>query len=121
MWYALVPRGCGWSTVAGQRAPKREFSKRSPKNKTSILRAEGVWSMKTQLSDQVVHGRERFHWYVSAVVVMALFFTMFVEALPAQGIFGRISGTITDPQGGVVAGAKISIVSEDTKLERVAT
>jgi hypothetical protein len=80
--------------------------------------------MKTKRLDQVVRSGEQFDGYVSAkraVVVMALLLTMFVEGLSAQGIFGRISGTVTDPQGGAVAGAKISIVSEDTKLERVAT
>jgi carboxypeptidase family protein len=51
---------------------------------------------------------------------MALSLTMFVEGLAAQGIFGRISGTVTDSQGGAVAGAKISIVNQETNLERAA-
>lgn len=80
--------------------------------------------MKTKLLDQRAQRRDQFHWSGStrlAVVVMALSLTMFVNLLAAQGIFGRISGTVTDSQGGAVAGAKISIVSEDTKLTRITT
>src|SRR5437899_5288176 len=39
----------------------------------------------------------------------------------AQSIFGRISGTVTDAQGGAVAGVKITIVNEETKLARQTT
>ncbi len=47
--------------------------------------------------------------------------TWAVNRAAAQGIFGRIAGTITDSQGGVVAGVKITIVNEETKLERQTT
>ena len=80
--------------------------------------------MKTKLLDQSAQRGDQFHLSGSAilaVVVMALSMTMFVDVLAAQGIFGRISGTVTDSQGGAVAGAKISIVNEDTKLTRATT
>jgi len=57
----------------------------------------------------------------SRSAVMALSLTVFVEGLAAQGIFGRISGTVTDSQGAAVAGAKISIANEDTELTRSTT
>jgi len=79
--------------------------------------------MKTKLFDQEIRGGNQFHLSGSAklAVAVALSLTMFVEGLAAQGIFGRISGTVTDSQGGAVAGAKISIVNEDTKLARATT
>src|SRR5260370_6490707 len=40
---------------------------------------------------------------------------------PVQSSFGGISGTVTDAQGGTVAGVKITIVNEETKLERQTT
>jgi len=36
----------------------------------------------------------------------------------AQDIYGRISGAVTDAQGAVVAGAKVTIVNQETKLAR---
>jgi len=80
--------------------------------------------MKITLLSQVVRGREQFQWSELsklAVLVIALSLTLFVEVLAAQSIFGRISGTVTDSQGGAVAGAKISIVNEETNLARAAT
>jgi Carboxypeptidase regulatory-like domain len=80
--------------------------------------------MKTRLAARVVRGGKQFHTHVSTrivVVVMTLLLAMSVQQLAAQGIFGRISGTVSDPQGGAVAGAKILIVSEDTHLERTTT
>src|SRR5215472_3679441 len=38
--------------------------------------------------------------------------------LIAQDIFGRISGTVTDPTGAVIPHAKITITNEETKLIR---
>lgn len=40
-------------------------------------------------------------------------------ALPAQTQFGRISGTVTDPSGAVIAGATVKIVNTDTNAARV--
>ncbi len=54
-------------------------------------------------------------------MLAVLLTTWAVNRAAAQGIFGRIAGTITDSQGGVVAGVKITIVNEETKLERQTT
>jgi hypothetical protein len=42
-------------------------------------------------------------------------------ASAAQDIFGRISGTVIDPSGAVVAHAKITVTNEETKLRRNTT
>jgi len=54
-------------------------------------------------------------------VLAVLLTTWVVDTATAQSIFGRITGTVTDAQGGAVAGVKITIVNEETKLERQAT
>ena len=57
--------------------------------------------MKTKLLDQGAQRGDRFHWSRSAILavaVIALSLTVFVEGLTAQGIVGRISGTVTDSQ-----------------------
>jgi hypothetical protein len=80
--------------------------------------------MKSKPFDQEIRSGSRFHLPGSAklaIVAMALSLTLSVQVLVAQDIFGRISGTVTDSQGGVVAGAKISIVNEETHLARATT
>jgi len=57
----------------------------------------------------------------AAFVLAVLLTTWVVDTAAAQSIFGRITGTVTDAQGGAVAGVKITIVNEETKLERQAT
>src|SRR5882724_4086459 len=57
----------------------------------------------------------------TAAFVLAAALTTCAIDTAAQSIFGRISGTVTDAQGGVVAGAKITIVNEETKIERQTT
>src|SRR5262249_50676723 len=39
----------------------------------------------------------------------------------AQGLTGQISGTLNDPNGGVVPGAKVEIINQETSQSRVAT
>jgi len=56
-----------------------------------------------------------------AVFALAAVLTICATGTAAQGIFGRISGTVTDAQGGSVAGVKITIVNEETKIERQTT
>src|SRR2546430_877547 len=56
-------------------------------------------------------------WLMFAV----LWTVWIVDTAAAQSIFGRIAGTVTDSQGGSVAGVKITIVNEETKLERRTT
>jgi hypothetical protein len=53
--------------------------------------------------------------------VLAVVLTTCAIDTKAQSIFGRISGTVTDAQGGTVAGVKITIVNEETRLERQTT
>ena len=57
----------------------------------------------------------------AAFVLAVLLTTWVVDTAAAQSIFGRITGTVTDAQGGAVAGVKITIVNEETKLERQTT
>jgi hypothetical protein len=57
----------------------------------------------------------------AAFMLAVLLTTGVVDRAAAQSIFGRISGTVTDLQGGVVAAVKITIVNEETKLERQTT
>src|ERR1700693_5363150 len=42
-------------------------------------------------------------------------------ALFAQGNFGRILGTVTDPSGAVIAGAKVSVIDTQRGLARTLT
>jgi len=80
--------------------------------------------MKTKLAGRVFRSGQQVSPSTSgtlAAIAAALLLTLFVEVLAAQGIFGRISGTVTDSQRGAVAGAKVAIVNQDTRLERVVT
>ena len=46
-----------------------------------------------------------------------LFFLALVcccQSAQAQGLTGQISGTLTDPNGGVVPNAKIEVINEET-------
>src|SRR5216683_2723852 len=95
------------------------------KGELAFLESEGV-SMKIELSESrgVVRGGKQFNrhsWMSVKAVVAAVLWTIFGVTAVAQGIFGRISGTVTDSQGAVVAGVRIRIVNEATKLERATT
>src|SRR5713226_5587524 len=74
-------------------------------------------------SNQVVWSSESLGFALKAAVLAlaAVLTTCVIGTAAAQSIFGRISGTVTDLQGGVVAGVKITIVNEETKLERQTT
>src|SRR5882762_2169625 len=89
-----------------------------------MLIFEGGVFVKTKLSKsyQAVR-RSEFPRLVlkAAVFALAAVLTICATGTAAQGIFGRISGTVTDAQGGSVAGVKITIVNEETKLERQTT
>jgi hypothetical protein len=55
------------------------------------------------------------------LVLFAAFFSiamLFVPAAGAQDIFGRISGTVTDSSGAVMAGAKLTLTNEATQARR---
>src|SRR5947207_8494027 len=51
-------------------------------------------------------------------LTVLLWLLLFSVSLLAQTFRGRILGTVTDPQGAVVAGAKITVHNVDTGLER---
>jgi len=86
---------------------------------------EGGVLVRTNLSEsnRVVWGGEfpGFVLKTAALMVAALLTTWVVDTAAAQSIFGRIAGSVTDSQGGSVAGVRITIVNEETKLERQTT
>jgi hypothetical protein len=49
---------------------------------------------------------------------VATFFCLFALTLSAQTNFGRISGTVTDPSGAAIPGAKVVITNVDTQAVR---
>ena len=54
--------------------------------------------------------------------IAACLCTLLLPALlPAQTMFGRISGTVLDPSGAPIAGAKVTITNTDTRAVRAAT
>src|SRR5438105_2687116 len=55
------------------------------------------------------------------VLALLLVLMLMARFAGAQDVFGRISGTVTDPSGAVVPGAKVSIVNEATQIRRVVT
>src|SRR6266567_302796 len=56
--------------------------------------------------------------YICSLIFLTIFCSVGVQA---QNIFGRISGTVTDPAGAVVPNTKITITNEATKVARSAT
>src|SRR5271165_2445140 len=55
------------------------------------------------------------------VSLLALSLFLFNQASNAQSTGGRIRGTITDPSGGAVAGAEVSLINEATNTTRKTT
>jgi hypothetical protein len=53
------------------------------------------------------------------LVFCALF--MFTLTAPGQTSRGTVTGTVTDPNGAVIAGAQVTLISAQTKLSRVTT
>jgi hypothetical protein len=56
------------------------------------------------------------HFFRFALVAAAL--AVCLPPVPAQTMFGRISGTVTDPSGAAIPGAKVVIVNPDTQATR---
>ena len=48
----------------------------------------------------------------SALLVLALLCGLWASRASAQAVFGSILGTVTDPQGAAVAGAKVTITEK---------
>src|SRR5712664_550497 len=103
--------------------PERTGDNRRGKQRSLFLRRGVLVRTKLMKSNQVVVCNEfpGFVLKTAAVVLAVLLMTWAVDTAAAQGIFGRITGTVTDAQGGAVAGVKITIVNEETKLERQTT
>src|SRR5882672_448995 len=57
-------------------------------------------------------------FYICSVIFLTICCSVGVQA---QNIFGRISGTVSDPAGAVVPNTKITITNEATKVARTAT
>src|SRR6266567_4265600 len=54
--------------------------------------------------------------FAVAFVVIALFVFVCPQKLPAQGLFGTISGVVTDPTGAVVSGATVKVTNIGTNV-----
>ena len=63
--------------------------------------------------------RNRLVGIPSLLPLLVLLLALGVQPLNAQDIYGRISGTVTDPSGAVVPNAKITITNEATKVKAV--
>ena len=50
--------------------------------------------------------------------LVLLSFVILATMAGAQDIFGRISGTVTDPSGAVVPAVKVQVINDETKLTR---
>ena len=52
---------------------------------------------------------------------VGLMCTFFIQEAKAQVLYGSVTGTVSDPTGAVVPGAKVSIANDQTELKRLAT
>src|SRR5947207_9096327 len=104
-----------WDCTAGHN--------RGGKGRFFIFERDVLVSTKLSKLAQLVRGSEvpKFVLKTTVFALAALVAACLVGTATAQSIFGRISGTVTDAQGGAVAGVKITIVNEETKLERQTT
>ncbi len=104
---------------------EKNGSARKNGSKTRSLFFEGGVLVRTKLSksNRVVWRSEfpKFVLRAAAFMLAVLLTTWAVNRAAAQGIFGRIAGSVTDSQGGAIAGVKITIVNEETRLERQTT
>src|SRR5712664_1573795 len=103
--------------------PERTGDNRRGKQRSYFFGGGVFVRTKVSRPNQVVASSEfpGFVLKTAAFVLAVLLTTWVVDTATAQSIFGRITGTVTDAQGGAVAGVKITIVNEETKLERQAT
>jgi hypothetical protein len=55
----------------------------------------------------------RKYFILSATLVVALLFSLSASRASAQAVYGSILGTVTDPQGAAVSGAKVTVTDEN--------
>ena len=56
-----------------------------------------------------------------AICLVAVFFSLSLLRVSAQTMFGRISGSVVDPSGAAVSGAKVVVTNSDTQSARTQT
>src|SRR5258708_2368455 len=116
-----------FSSDGQEKTGVEEKSRSARKNgsNTRSLFLEGGVLVRTKLSksNRVVWRSEfpKFVLRAAAFMLAVLLTTWAVNRAAAQGIFGRIAGSVTDSQGGAIAGVKITIVNEETRRERQTT
>jgi len=57
-------------------------------------------------------------WMVTILLALSTWLLVGSPAASAQSIFANLSGTVTDSTGAAVAGAKVEVVGEATKVAR---
>src|ERR1700720_1984108 len=120
----MPSRNAGRETDTGGVCPEVEQKsiRRETKTRQEDLNfLNGGVLVRTKLSNSgLARGSQRLGLALkmAALMLAALLMTCVVDRAAAQSIFGRIVGTVMDSQGGAVAGVKITIVNEETKLER---
>src|SRR5580700_2536469 len=62
--------------------------------------------------------RGRSAWYIAVFVAWAF---LFIPNASAQQTLGGITGTVTDSSGAVISGATITLIGDETKLNRTQT
>ncbi len=67
---------------------------------------------------EAVPGRTTFGFRLESVFVLLLFVFLICSRLSAQVDLGRVAGSITDPSGAVVPGAKVVVKNVDTGVTR---
>jgi len=58
--------------------------------------------------------RPAHSWILRSSLALAFCAVLGVVSLQAQVDTGSITGTVTDPSGAVVSGAKVTLLNEDT-------
>ncbi|HEY2860711.1 MAG TPA: carboxypeptidase-like regulatory domain-containing protein, partial [Terracidiphilus sp.] len=57
----------------------------------------------------------------AAVAAMSLLCSLWVPSALGQAVYGSILGTVTDPSGAAVNGAKVTVISQSKNLTTEAT
>src|SRR5438128_2052639 len=64
---------------------------------------------------------KRLSFFLALAVCVGVFLTLNAAPAFAQGETGSVTGVVTDPQGGTVAGADVTLTDVSTKSARTAT